>query len=59
NTRMRLHPEEDRFGVALWVKNLTNTYYRTNRVDVLEGFGYVYTHVNEPRTYGVTLDAKF
>lgn len=59
NARMRLHPEGDRFGVALWAKNLTNTYYRTNRVDVLEGFGYIYTHVNEPRTYGVTLDARF
>jgi len=59
NARMRVHPEADRFGVALWVKNLTNTYYRTNRVDVLEGFGYIYTHINDPRTYGVTVDVKF
>ncbi|MFA7441235.1 MAG: TonB-dependent receptor [Sphingomonadaceae bacterium] len=59
NARMRLHPESDRFGVALWVKNLTNTCYRTNRIDVLEGFGYVYTHVNDPPTYGVTVDIKF
>ncbi|MFA7439811.1 MAG: TonB-dependent receptor [Sphingomonadaceae bacterium] len=59
NARVRVHPESDRFGVALWVKNLTNTYYRTNRTDVLAGFDYIYTHVNDPRTYGVTVDVKF
>jgi iron complex outermembrane receptor protein len=59
NARARVHPESDRFGVALWVKNLTNAYYHTNRVDVISGFGYIYTHINDPRTYGVTMDVKF
>ena len=59
NSRIRLHPEDDRYGVALWVKNLTNTFYRTGRYDAMDGFGYIYNHVNEPRTYGVTVDVRF
>lgn len=59
NSRIRMHPDDDRYGVALWVKNLTNTYYHVNMIDVLEGFGYIYNHINEPRTYGVALDVKF
>ena len=45
--------------MALWVKNLTNTFYRTGRYDAMDGFGYIYNHVNEPRTYGVTVDVRF
>ena len=59
NSRIRLHPEDDRYGVALWAKNLTNTFYRTGRYDAMDGFGYIYNHVNEPRTYGVTVDVRF
>ncbi|MDY0068130.1 MAG: TonB-dependent receptor [Steroidobacteraceae bacterium] len=59
NSRVRIHPDDDRYGVALWVKNLTDTFYRTNRIDITENFGYIYNHVNEPRTYGVTFDVKF
>jgi len=59
NSRVRIHPDDDRYGVALWVKNLTNTFYHTNKIDVMDGFGYIYNHVNEPRTYGVAFDVKF
>lgn len=58
NGRIRFHPEHDRFGVALWAKNLTNTFYYTNKIDA-SVLGFVYTHVNPPRTYGITLDTKF
>lgn len=58
NSRLRLHPDDDRYGVAVWVKNLTNEFYNTNKVDV-SGLGWIYTHVNPPRTYGVTVDMKF
>ncbi|MFA7441275.1 MAG: TonB-dependent receptor [Sphingomonadaceae bacterium] len=58
NSRVRFHPENDRYGVAFWVKNLTNTFYRTNKIDA-SGLGFIYTHVNPPRTYGVTVDMKF
>ncbi len=58
NGRVRFHPEKDRYGLALWVKNLTNTFYYTNKIDA-SVLGYTYTHVNPPRTYGATLDMKF
>lgn len=59
NSRIRIHPDDDRYGVALWAKNLTNTFYHTNKIDILDGFGYIYNHVNEPRTYGIMFDVKF
>lgn len=59
NSRIRIHPDDDRYGVAVWVKNLTNTFYHTNRIDITESFGYIYNHINEPRTYGMTFDVKF
>ncbi|MFA7587221.1 MAG: TonB-dependent receptor [Novosphingobium sp.] len=58
NGRVRFHPENDRYGVAFWMKNITNTYYRTNKIDA-SALGFIYTHVNAPRSYGVTFDAKF
>jgi len=58
NSRMRLHPDDDRYGIAVWVKNLTNEFYNTNKIDV-SGLGWIYTHVNPPRTYGVAIDMKF
>lgn len=56
--RIRFHPDDDRYGIALWAKNLTDEYYRTLRIDNA-GFGYIYTFVNAPRTYGISVDAKF
>lgn len=58
NGRVRFHPESDRYGVALWVKNLTNSFYRTNKIDA-SFLGFIYSHVNPPRSYGVTFDVKF
>jgi len=58
NSRVRFHPTSDRYGVTLWIKNLTDEHYYTNLIDV-SGFGYTYAHANEPRTYGVSFDMKF
>jgi iron complex outermembrane receptor protein len=59
NARIRFHPQHDRYGMAVWAKNITNEYYRTHRIDLLSSFNYIYTHVNQPRTYGVSFDVKF
>jgi len=59
NSRIRLHPNDDRYGVALWAKNLTNTFYHTGRIDTVDFAGLIYNHINEPRTYGMTFDVKF
>lgn len=56
--RLRYRTSNDRFGASLWVKNLTDSYYFTSRVDV-STIGFVYNHISEPRTYGVTIDGRF
>lgn len=56
--RIAFRTADDRFGIALWGKNLTDHYYHTSRI-AIGSVGFNYTHVGTPRTYGVTLDAKF
>ncbi|WP_176593627.1 TonB-dependent receptor [Sphingobium sp. EM0848] len=48
-----------RFNASLWAKNLTKKFYFTSRVDLLAGFGFDYNHIGNPRSYGVTVGAKF
>lgn len=45
-------------GLTLWVKNLTNKAYVMRSVDFGQ-LGYATTIYGDPRTFGVTLDAKF
>ena len=58
NFRLRAHPADDRYGVSFWMKNVTDTVYYTNMIDIA-GLGFNYAHVSAPRTYGVTFDARF
>lgn len=44
--------------VTLWGKNLTNSFYYTSRID-LSGFGFDYSHLGTPRTYGLTVGRGF
>jgi iron complex outermembrane receptor protein len=48
-----------RWNASVWGKNLTNEFYFTSRVDLLAGFGFDYNHVGSPRTFGVTIGAKY
>ncbi|PQM27253.1 TonB-dependent receptor [Sphingopyxis lindanitolerans] len=50
---------DGRWTASVWGKNLANKFYFTSRVDLLSGFGFDYNHVGTPRTYGVTVGAKF
>jgi iron complex outermembrane receptor protein len=50
---------DGRFNASLWARNLGNKLYFTSRVDLLAGFGFDYNHIGNPRTYGVTVGAKF
>jgi iron complex outermembrane receptor protein len=50
---------DGRFNASVWGKNLTDKFYFTSRVDLLAGFGFDYNHIGNPRTYGVTVGAKF
>lgn len=40
------------------MKNVTDAVYYTNMIDIA-GLGFNYAHVNAPRTYGMTFDARF
>lgn len=50
---------DGRYTASAWAKNLGNKLYFTSRVDLLAGFGFDYNHIGNPRTYGVTVGAKF
>ena len=58
NARLSYRTPDGRYGIAGWVKNLTDKFYRTAAIDAT-GLGFLYFHIGEPRTYGLTLDAKF
>lgn len=48
-----------RWSASVWVKNATNKFYYTSRIDLLSGFGYVYNHIGTPRTFGGSVGFKF
>ncbi|WP_255504592.1 TonB-dependent receptor [Novosphingobium sp. EMRT-2] len=56
---MDLETADGRYSLSVWAKNLGNKFYFTSRVDLLAGFGFDYNHIGNPRTFGVTLGAKF
>jgi iron complex outermembrane receptor protein len=58
DARLEYRTASDHYGVSLWGKNIFNKYYFTSAID-FSGFGYDLIHLGEPRTYGVSVDAKF
>lgn len=58
NMQFGYRTANDRYGVALWGRNIFNEYYYRGAVD-LSGLGLDYFHIGEPRTYGLTIDVKF
>ncbi|HEV2598896.1 TonB-dependent receptor [Sphingopyxis sp.] len=58
NSQLNYRFGEERYGVGLWVKNIFNTFYKRYGGDV-SGFGMDYYRIGEPRTFGVTVDARF
>lgn len=56
--RLGYRTANDRFGAALWVKNLTDAYYFTSRI-AISSIGFNYNHLGAPRTFGLVLDARF
>lgn len=47
------------WAVSLWVKNLIEEEYQTSILDLQGFFGFNYTHVGAPRTYGAELTLRF
>jgi len=58
NARAALAFSDDRYEVAVWGRNLANNRDINNALFV-DPFGYVAVRHREPRTYGVTLTARF
>jgi len=53
NVSFEVIPES--LEVSLWARNITNEFYITNAIDVVEGFGLDYIHRGAPRSYGLKL----
>jgi iron complex outermembrane recepter protein len=56
NASVQWADKDDQLSIRLWGKNLTNEVYATGLAEANQG---VFRHVGAPRTYGVTLGAKF
>ncbi len=50
---------DDQYGITLWGKNIFNRFYHRYAVNLQGSLGYDYLHLGDPRTYGVSFDAKF
>jgi len=59
NARLGWKNSTGKLGVSAWVRNLTDQYYATDLIDILAGYGSVYTRIGEPRTFGGTLELSF
>ena len=59
NARLALHPSDKGLEVAVWVKNLADEKYRTSMINLLDNFGYVYSLMGPPRTYGAEVTWRF
>jgi iron complex outermembrane recepter protein len=58
NARLSFAAPADRWGVALWVKNIADEDYFVGAFD-LAGFGFDQLVVGAPRTYGLTLSVRW
>ncbi len=59
NARIALHSSDERWELAAWGKNLTDEFYVTSAIDLIDSFGYDYFHVGAPRTFGVDATLRF
>ena len=58
NARLQFDSSDDAWSVSVWAKNLADEEYRTSAID-LQGFGYDYSHIGAPRTYGLEATYRF
>lgn len=58
NARLTLEAHDAAWQVAVWMKNLADEEYRTSAID-LAAFGYDYSHIGAPRTWGAEFTYRF
>jgi iron complex outermembrane receptor protein len=54
NARVGWKSETGKVGVDLWIRNIADTFYATDKIDLISGFGFIYNRVGDPRTFGIT-----
>jgi iron complex outermembrane recepter protein len=59
NARVGWKSASDKVDVDLWIRNIADKFYATDKIDLLSGFGYIYNRVGDPRTFGVTASMNF
>ncbi|NOX94624.1 MAG: TonB-dependent receptor [Alphaproteobacteria bacterium] len=45
--------------MSFWAKNITDEFYITNAIDVVDGFGLDYIHRGAPRSYGFNITYRY
>lgn len=58
NARLNFTTVDDRWQVGLWARNLAEKKYRTSAIN-LDTFGFDYSHIGAPRTYGADVTFRF
>ena len=59
NSALTWRSEDKRFELVGWVRNLTNTYYKTQSFDLTRGTQLIEDAYADPRTYGLTATFNF
>jgi iron complex outermembrane receptor protein len=58
NGRLQFDSAAETWAIAVWGKNLFDEEYRTSAID-LSDFGYDYSHIGAPRTFGAEFMYRF
>ena len=58
NSRVQFDSANENWSAAIWGKNLADEEYRTSTID-LAAFGFDYSHIGAPRTYGAEFTYRF
>jgi len=59
NGRLTLRSEDDRYDLALWVKNIEDKHYTTYALDLQAFFNYDIMNRGQPRTYGAEITWRY
>lgn len=59
NGRLALRSEDDRYDLALWVKNIEDKHYTTYALDLQAFFNYDIMNRGQPRTYGAEITWRY
>jgi iron complex outermembrane recepter protein len=58
NAQLKLRTADDHYGVTIWGRNLANRYYYTANYSYAS-YGFDTPVLGDPRTYGLSVDARF